>query len=44
MAICSIGALSVYLVVVRPAERRFRAAHPHVHTEELEAFADVVAA
>jgi MFS transporter, DHA1 family, multidrug resistance protein len=44
MAICSIGALSVYLVVVRPAERRFYAAHPHVHTEELEAYADVVAA
>jgi DHA1 family bicyclomycin/chloramphenicol resistance-like MFS transporter len=44
MAICSAGALGVYLIVVRPAERRFRAEHPHVHTEELETYADVVAA
>ena len=44
MAICSIGALSVYLVVVRPAERRFWAGHPHANTEELETYADVVAA
>jgi DHA1 family bicyclomycin/chloramphenicol resistance-like MFS transporter len=44
MATCALAALGVYFIVVRPAERRFREDHPHVHTEELETFADGVAA
>jgi DHA1 family bicyclomycin/chloramphenicol resistance-like MFS transporter len=44
MAACASAAMAVYLIVVRPAERRFRAEHPEVHTEEMEAFVDVVAA
>jgi DHA1 family bicyclomycin/chloramphenicol resistance-like MFS transporter len=44
MATCSLAALAVYFVVVRPAERQFHIEHPHVHTEELEVIADGVAA
>jgi DHA1 family bicyclomycin/chloramphenicol resistance-like MFS transporter len=44
MVTCALGALGVYFIVVRPADRRFRAEHPHVHTEELETFTDGVAA
>jgi DHA1 family bicyclomycin/chloramphenicol resistance-like MFS transporter len=44
MATCALGALGVYFIVVRPAERRFRADHPQMHTEELETFSDGVAA
>ena len=44
MATCSLAALGVYFVVVRPAERRFHLEHPHAHTEELEVIADGVAA
>ena len=44
MATCALGALAVYFIVVRPAERRFRVTHPHVHTDELEVIADGVAA
>ncbi len=43
MATCALAALGVYFIVVRPAER-LRAGQPHVHTEELETFADGVAA
>ena len=44
MAICASSAMGVYLVLVRPAERRFHAAHPTVRTGELEVYADVVPA
>jgi DHA1 family bicyclomycin/chloramphenicol resistance-like MFS transporter len=44
MATCSLAALCVYFIVVRPAERRFHAEHPYVHTAELEVIADGVAA
>jgi DHA1 family bicyclomycin/chloramphenicol resistance-like MFS transporter len=44
MATCSLAALAVYFIVVRPAERRFHLDHPHVHIEELEVIADGVAA
>jgi DHA1 family bicyclomycin/chloramphenicol resistance-like MFS transporter len=44
MATCSLAALGVYFIVVRPAERRFHLEHRHVHTEELEVIADGVAA
>ncbi len=42
MAVCAVAAYVVYLAVVRPAERAFRATHPHVHTEELEVYAETV--
>jgi DHA1 family bicyclomycin/chloramphenicol resistance-like MFS transporter len=44
MAVCACAAMGAYLVVVRPAERRFHAGHAPVHSEELEAYADVAAA
>ena len=42
MAVCAVLAYGVYFLIVRPAERRFRAAHPHVNTEELEVYAEGV--
>ena len=42
MAVCAVLAYGVYFLIVRPAERRFRAGHPHVHTEELEVYAEGV--
>lgn len=44
MAICASAAISIYLALVRPAERRFRASHVPVRSPELALYADVVAA
>jgi MFS transporter, DHA1 family, multidrug resistance protein len=44
MAVCASAAMAVYLIVVRPAERRFRAEHPPEYSEEMQGFVDVVAA
>lgn len=42
MAICAVASSAIYFLVVRPAERAFHAVHPHVHTEELEVYAEGV--
>ena len=44
MAICASAAISIYVTLVRPAERRFRASHVPVRSPELALYADVVAA
>ena len=42
MAISASAALCVYVVLVRPAERRFRAGHGPIRASELEQYVDVV--
>jgi DHA1 family bicyclomycin/chloramphenicol resistance-like MFS transporter len=44
MAVCALGALGVYVVVVRPAERRFGAARSGPDDDVLAESAAIVAA